>query len=403
MAKPSPEILPTETARRLLMRSQGLCDPTDRPATPKRVQSTIEQMGFVQVDSINMVHRAHHLILHTRFDRYEPKTLKRLLERDRALFEHWTHDASIIPTRWFDQWKAKFAQWKGHKWYYSKMGDDPQAVLDHVRERIEEEGPLFARDFEFDRNGESGSWWGWKPQKAALEHLWHGGDLLVDGRHNFQKRYDLPDRVMPDHHELDAPDRDSHVDWACSEALERLGHATAAEIGQFWNLVSLQEARAWVKQALADERVVPVQVPRCGEGKPVDAVAVPDWKKRGSRRSAPPDHLRILCPFDPVIRDRKRLERLFGFDYRFEAFVPAPKRKYGYYVLPLLKGDRFVGRINPKTDRQAGILRVNGVWWEPNVRPTAALKAELDDAVGRLAAFCGVDRWSIRYRRKPDA
>lgn len=403
MAKASPDIMPTEAARRLLMQAQGLCDPTDRPATTARVRTTIEQMGFVQVDSINMVHRAHHLILHTRFDRYETKTLKRLLERDRAMFEHWTHDASIIPSAFFGQWKAKFDNWNGSRWFYSKMGDDPEAVLDHVRERIEEEGPLFARDFEFDRNGESGSWWGWKPQKAALEHLWHGGELLVDGRHNFQKRYDLSPRVLPDHHDLGTPDRAAHVDWACSEALARLGHATAAELGQFWNLVSLAEARAWTKDALADERIVPVTVPRHGEGKPVAAFAFPDWKKRARRRATPPAHLRILCPFDPVIRDRKRLERLFGFDYRFEAFVPAPKRQYGYYVLPLLKGDRFVGRINPKTDRQAGELRVDGVWWERGVKADAALKRELDDAVGRLATFCGVDRWTIRYRRKSEA
>jgi hypothetical protein len=273
------------------------------------------------------------------------------------------------------------------------MGEDPSAAIRHVLSRLRREGPLRSRDF--THTGASSGWWNWKPAKAALEYLWRSGRIAVDRRDGFQKVYDLSSRIHPE-----TPRKSSarqHIAWACHAALERLGAATPAEIAGFFRAITLGEARRWVQEARHRGDVIDVNVERVQEGRPVACVALPDVETRlEAARSAPllnRDTLRLLCPFDPVIRDRKRLERLFGFDYRFEAFVPAAKRVYGYYVLPVLQGDRLIGRADLKTDRQAGTLRVQGVWWEPSVgRPTAALTRQLDAELAALAAFVGAER-----------
>jgi len=177
--------VPVVTARRLFLDAQGLLDDPGRRATAATVCKLVERMGFVQVDSIQVVERAHHLILAARLDGYRPAQLARLLERDRALFEHWTHDAAAIPTRWFAHWRPRFARAKGvierNAWWRSRLGPDAPRVLAHVRDRIRAEGPLASKDFEHERKGGTGSgaWWGWTPQKAALEYLWHTGELLI--------------------------------------------------------------------------------------------------------------------------------------------------------------------------------------------------------------------------------
>jgi len=390
-------VLTARQAGNLLLLGQGLMhDPsTAAPLTPARLHRHIERLGFVQVDTISTVQRAHHHILHCRFDDYDPAHLRKLLETDRKLFEHWTHDASIIPTAWFPHWKRRFERYRQrgnapNAWWRQRIGDDPDAVIDHVLERITDEGPLRSADFEHDQKS-TGPWWGWKPQKAALEYLWRIGVLAVDRRVNFHKHYDLTERVLPHVHDAEPPDEEQHVDWACTAALERLGSATPAELAGFFKAITIAEARQWCTAARRDGRIVDVVVESAGGSKPVKAVAFHDWQRRLSRVPDPPDRMRLLSPFDPVIRDRKRALRLFDFDYRFEAFTPAPKRKYGYYVLPILDRDQFVGRLDAKTHRDRSELEVKGLWWEPTVRVTSKRRARLDDALDRLAHAVGAD------------
>ncbi len=396
--KTHPQIVHDDEARTLILGGHGLlADPKPtRKLTPAGLYKAIEQLGFVQVDTISTIQRAHHHILHSRFDDYTPDLLTRLLEKQRKLFEHWTHDASVIPTVWWPHWQHRFQRYQQRydspdKWLRKQMGDNWTAMVAHVTERITKEGPLRSADFEHDRTT-SGGWWGWKPQKAALEYLWRIGRLSVTARQSFHKVYDLTERVLPVLHDCKQSEHSEHVEWACATALDRLGVATPAELAAFFRAVPITETRTWAKDAVRSGRAVAVTVEALDGSKPRSAIAWHDWRRRLARLPAPPDRMRLLSPFDPVIRDRHRALRLFNFDYRFEAFVPAAKRKYGYYVLPILDCDRIVGRLDAKTHRDRSELVVNGLWWEPDIKPTRARRSRLGGALRRLAVGVGADR-----------
>jgi uncharacterized protein YcaQ len=279
-------------------------------------------------------------------------------------------------------------------WWSARIGARANRIIAAVRNRIVRDGPLRSSDFEHTRNrkGERSGWWSWSPQKAALEYLWRTGELAVAGRVDFQKRYDLSERVHPVHHAMPRSTEEEHIAWACTSAIERLGIATPREVAAYWRAVSIHEAKAWCERAERDGRLVRVMVRARAEEKPVEAFALADWKARIAALDAPPDRMRLLAPFDPVLRDRARAERLMGVTLRFEAFVPKGKRRFGYYVMMALDGDDVVARVEPKLHRDRGVLEVLGVWWEPGVRATAARKGRLEEAVARLARSVGAAR-----------
>ena len=257
-------IISSVTARRLLLGAQGLlADPARKP-TSATLAKLIEQMGFVQLDSINYIERAHHLTLGSRLDLYRHEHFTHLLETKRHLFEHWTHDASAIPTAWFAHWKPRFKRYedklRSRPWWMQRIGTKPDKVLDQVRERIAREGPLRSQDFEHDRKGQAAGWWDWKPQKAALEYLWFTGELMVTRREKFQKVYDLTERVLPHHVALAHPSEAEHIEWACRTAFERLMIATTKEIADFWHAIPLAQAQQWCNQTAQSGEIVAVTV-----------------------------------------------------------------------------------------------------------------------------------------------
>ncbi len=382
-------LISTEAARRLFLGAQGLLADPVRKATRTTLAKLIEQMGFVQIDSINYVERAHHLTLGSRLDSYSHEHFTHLLETKRHLFEHWTHDAAAIPTAWFPHWKPRFKRYEGRllnpSSWINRLGKERDQILQFVRQRIEREGPLRSQDFEHNRKGQSAGWWDWKPQKIALEYLWFTGELMVTRREKFQKVYDLTERVLPEHATLAPPTEAEHIEWACRTAFERLVIATPKEIAEFWRAITLAHARQWCEQAAKSGEIVAVMIEGTNGEKPRASFALRDWQARLRKLPDAPERMRLLSPFDPVIRDRARVARLFGFDYRFEAFVPEPQRKYGYYVLPILEGDQLVGRIDPKFQRERGTLEVRKVYWEPTIKVTKARQKKLDEALERLA------------------
>lgn len=392
--------LPTVTAgeaRHLLLDCQGLLDDPTRRVDAHAIGNLIERMGFVQLDTINVVDRAHHLTLASRADGYAHAMLDALQGQQRMIFEHWTHDASLIPTRWFAHCKHRFKRYQASSWHKQRLGADATRVIRQVLKRITADGPLLSRDFQQpDRIARNG-WWDWKPHKAALEHLWRAGRLYVIGRVNFHKVYDLTERAVPQHHALPMTSRDELIDFACRTALERLGLATAREISQFWNMVLVADIRPWLERALQRGEIEQVLVQSADASAPVRSFALSGWQKRLRELAEAPDRARLLCPFDPVLRDRARALRLFNFEYRFEAFVPQAKRKFGYYTMPVLERDRLIARVDPKLHRAQSLLEIKRVWWEQGITPTKARRKMLEQAAERLATFTGASRVSIAW------
>lgn len=370
--------LTTAEARKLLLYGQGLLCSPRRAATPELVRQIIQELGFVQLDSINVLERAHHLTLGTRLDGYRPSMLKKTVEDKRWLFEGWTHDASFVPMELQQHWtyrRRRFAQrMVKNQWWQDRLGSKPE-LFQAILERIQEEGELPTSAFREPRK-QRGAWWAWTPTKAALEHLWRTGQLAISRRQHFQKFYDLPHRVIPPEHRDQRPDRAHTLEWSVRSALKRLGSATSTELAHFWAIFKSHEVHQWCQANLQESATL--------EGRQV--WLRPDWREVLEQVPEAPHRLRLLCPFDPLIRDRKRAKRLFDFDYRFEAFVPAKKRVYGYYVLPLLLRESIVGRVDLKHDRDAESLLVKGLWWEAGQRPKRKL---LETELKRLASRIG--------------
>jgi len=379
-------VLPNRTARRLFLAKHGLIERPSGPGKGADLAAVINDLGFVQLDSVNTFARAHDLILWSRRQRYRPKALQHLLSRDRAVFEHWTHDAAAIPIDSFAHWRLRFARDAArlaHKWREWRPGDF-HARIDDVLRHISDHGGCTSGDVGSGESRGSGGWWEWHPSKTALEYLWRSGEVSVLRRDGFTKVYDLTERVIPAEHLNRRHHPDETIEWCCAGALDRLGFATSGELAAFWDHLTPGETKEWCRTALAEGRIIEVDVTlhdgksrRCFAWPDVMDIAVPD----------PLPRVRLLSPFDPVLRDRKRAERLFGFRYTIEIFVPEARRKYGYYVFPVLEGDRIIGRIDMK--RTAGALAVRAFWPEADVRMgagrVAALKSELD----RAAVFGG--------------
>jgi uncharacterized protein YcaQ len=239
-------------ARRLLLYLHGLSFAVHRKLTSQGLLKLIEHMGFVQVDSINTIARAHHMILFTRNSTYQQGQLAHLIEHERLLFENWTHDAAIIPMKFYRYWQSRFdrEQERLRTAWRHRRRDGFEAQIEQVLNLIQVNGPVMARDLGTEEKKAAQGWWDWHPSKAALEYLWRCGALAILCRRGFQKVYDLTERVIPvmacDGH----PTKDAVVDWACQSALERLGFATPREIAGFWAAVSSAEAQAWCKQNL---------------------------------------------------------------------------------------------------------------------------------------------------------
>lgn len=382
-------LLSNAEARRIFLARQGLSAPPGRLLGKAGLLQLIHDIGFVQVDSIATVERAHHQILFSRNQTYRREHLTELLETDGDLFEHWTHDASIIPSEFFRYWKHRFRRKEASilerwsKW----QGEGFDATFEETYDRVASGGAVLSRDLKTDEH-KSGGWWNWHPSKTALEFLWHTGKLSIARREGFQKVYDLSERVIPAEHHAAKVDDETFVDWACRAALTRLGFATSGEIAAFFDIVTPDEAKAWVASHRDELQELQLETV---DGKPRASFAFADNVASLLDAPAAPARIRVLSPFDPLIRDRNRTERLFGFFYRIEVFVPEPKRQYGYYVFPLLEGDRLIGRIDMKAERKEGVLDVRRLWLEPGVKPTAGRLDKLEAELQRVARFAGME------------
>ncbi|MEM7280067.1 MAG: crosslink repair DNA glycosylase YcaQ family protein [Pseudomonadota bacterium] len=382
---PVPLRISNRDARRLWLAAQGL---GDTPTGKLDLDRIIKSIGFVQLDTIQVVSRAHHHILWSRNQNYREPMLNRHMQTQRLVFEHFTHDASVIPMDFYPMWRRQFRRMKkiirDRQWYRSMSNSAGRKA---IKERIQDEGPLSTHAFNSKVRGKK-EMWSRPPHKMALDYMWYTGELSTAYRQNFTKFYDLTERVIPDEYLQCAVPDQTQVDWLCTAALDRLAFGTVGEIQRFWDATDSNEVKGWVLKQSCD--LVQVEV-ECADGTWRQALATPDIETRLQKTPMPTSRLRILNPFDPVIRDRVRLLRLFGFEYVVEMFVPAAKRRWGYYVYPLLEGNRFVGRIEIKGDRKAGELNVLNLWPEPKVRWTKVRSEKLNAELYRLARLVGCD------------
>ncbi len=373
-------------ARRLWLSTHGLAG---TPTGPLDVMAIIRLLGFVQLDTIRVVLRAHHHIIWSRNQNYREPMLNVCLAEERALFEHFTHDASVLPMEFYPMWQKQYRRMKAkldNSKYYRAV--PKPAARQVIKDRIRDEGPLSTHAFNSKHKGQK-QMWSRPPHKMALDYMWYIGELNTSHRKNFAKYYDLAHRVVPQAI-LDQTHNDqTQIDWLCENALSRIGFGSLGDVQRFWEAMSSQEVRSWEKRARS--KLVPVLI-ETAAGNWVEGIAPQNIEQKVAEATPPTSRLRILNPFDPTIRDRDRLLRLFGFEYRNEMFVPAAQRKWGYYVYPLLEGPQFVGRIELKADRKSGLLTVLNLWAEPKIKWTPARHQKLCAELARLAKMIGVNQ-----------
>jgi uncharacterized protein YcaQ len=363
--------------RRLVVGSQGFAA-RFRRAGEADVEAAIRRLSAVQLDSISAVDRAHRLTLTARIGAFPTGTVPQLL-RDGRVFEYWAHEVSLLPIElWphFRQTMSGGGHWGIHDRALRLHGD----LVEPILARIRSEGPLASRDFE-DRGG--GGMWNWKPSKMVLDALWDQGVLAIAGRRGFQRSYDLAERVIPKQW-LDAPvptEAETLRMWAVL-AVRAHGALTEAAIREHWRL---KGGRARLQPHLdalvADGRL---------EALEPDDGGTPFYVLPGTELDGDPAPPVLVSPFDNLLWDRRLLERLFGFKHVIEVYKREHERLYGYYVLPLLAGDRFLGRADLKADRAEGILRIRKFTPEPRTRGN--VEAKLEKAAARLARVLGLER-----------
>ena len=363
--------------RRLAVSTQEYA-PRFRRARAGDVEAAIRRLGAVQLDSISAVDRAHRLTLTSRIGVYPEPDLQELLVAGRV-FEYWAHEACLLPIELWPHCRLNM-EGKGHWRFHERALEQHADLVEPALERIRAEGPLGSRDFE--GAGDGTDMWNWKPAKMVLEALWDRGVLAVAERQSFQRRYDLAERVIPRTIlETPIPDEGETLRTLALLAVRARGALTEPAIREHWRLKGGRARLHHHVLALVDEGLLrEVTVDDGGPPFYVDAESDLDGAP------APPV---LLCPFDNLLWDRPLLERVFGFRHVIEVYKREHERAYGYYVLPLLAGDRIVGRADLKADRAEGMLHVRRFHPEPRVRGNAG--AKLERAAARLARVLGLE------------
>ncbi len=350
-------------ARRIALAAQGFADPRPSGRIDRRhLRKVMQRMGVVQIDSVNVLVRSQELPLFARLGPH-PRTLLPDAAEDGELFEYWVHEASHVPSEHhhLHRWRmAAEHQWKGMR----AFEDRRPGFLDEVEQLVRDTGPVAAGDLR-QRNGPKGTWWDWDDGKIALEHLFHHGRVSARRRRSdFARLYDVPERMLPA--EVLArptpPEREARKELLMLAAAHH-GLATLSDLADY-HRQKPTVVRALAAELVEEGRLVPVEV----EGW-ANSTLQPTFLHPDARRPRRVEARALLSPFDPVVWHRDRTQRLFDFHYRIEIYVPAPKRQYGYYVLPFLLGDRLVARVDLKADRARGTLLVRSAWPEPTSRP----------------------------------
>jgi uncharacterized protein YcaQ len=373
------------------------------PGTPtkERLLSLIEELGCVQLDSINVVARSHETVLWSRLGPYDPASIGELYEPGRLVAEYWAHAAALVPSamlplflrtmlRYRDSASPLYAAWA------------PQPGLNAaILHAIREQGPLSSRAFARPPGPrpEAWSWWGGKPESKALDYLWTCGELAVQRRVGFERVYDVMERRHPHLVALEPPPEEEERRAFVGRALTALGVATPKWVADYFRTGS----RPYVPPRLAEQTLRSLEMEGMALRVSVPGVSEPAWLSVSSvsqlhrLRSGQwaPERTTLLSPFDNLIWQRERTSILFGFDYRLESYTPAAKRQYGYYTLPILHRGALVGRLDPHLDRRQGLLTIKALHLEPDTRPSQELAQAIGEAITAYCRFLGARDWQV--------
>lgn len=406
-----PPIFPPRAVAALFIERQHL----ERPRATRLSAASLERFaadtGGIQLDSINVLERAHYLTAWNRFGVYDRAALDRLVYRKRVLFEYWAHAACLVATTQLPMWRRAMLDYRvrqtGWSTWLRKHARTRQAVEDAIRER----GPLANADFLHERPRGAAGWWNWKPAMHALHHLWMTGRLMIDSRVHFQKRYDLAERIVPEFEHIEAPAAAEFRRWHIRRSLHAMGAATEMDLSKYLTFPRFArgQRRASLRALLGVGEVVEVAVEGSAArwlalAEDLPALAAASRRRRVARGTA------LLAPFDSFLWHRDRTSRLFGFDYRIEVYTPSHKRTHGYYTLPILHEGQLLGRLDAKTHRAEKRLEVRSVhferWFRDGEAPPATAwhregaevepaLAGISEAVRSLAAFVGAERVTL--------
>ncbi|GAA1435426.1 winged helix-turn-helix domain-containing protein [Microlunatus lacustris] len=383
---PVRESLSAAEVRRVAVAAQGLAAPRpDRPVGLRDVQAVTSRLGQFQIDSVNVVTRAHYVPLYSRLGPYDTGLLERAAHRPpRRLFEYWGHAASLLDVTL--QPLLRFRMTAGYRDVWTgveRVALEQPALVEHVRQQVAERGPVSARQLEVAEQRDRSQWgWNWSAVKTVLEWLFYCGEVTSAWRNSqFERVYDLPERVLPAPVlSVPTPSPEDAVRGLVARAAQALGVASEPSLRDYFRTRPAMTQQA-VAELVEDGQLLPVQV-RGGTGRPLYLWHEARVPRRVRARA-------LLSPFDSMVFERARLEELFGFRYRIEIYVPQARRVHGYYVYPFLLDDAFVARVDLKADRAVGVLRVQGAWAEPG-RATPEVAEQLAAELATLAAWLGL-------------
>jgi uncharacterized protein YcaQ len=386
------ESLSVPEARRIALAAQGFAQRRPAAAGTRQLNLAMARMAALQIDSVNVFARSHYMPLFARLGRYDTSALDKLLfSRGAPYVEYRAHEAAFIPTADWELFRFRMDDLR------AKYGTEPDGwfrshheIVDWVRSELAHRGPLRPAQIEHDaKSAGRGPWWDWDVVKHALEYLWLFGEVAIAGRRGFERRYGLAEDVLPADALARPVARDDAIRELIARAAKAHGVATASDLADYWRIKDRRAVMAAVGELESSGVLQPVTVRGWQSG----GRQAPAWIHRDAVLPRRLDAAAILTPFDPVVWFRSRAERLFAFDYRIEIYTPAPKRRFGYYSLPVLVGDAIAGRVDLKADRANSTLLVQSAWWEQG-RPADAA-ARLGEELRTAARWQGLESISV--------
>jgi uncharacterized protein len=385
--------LDAAAARRLHVSAQGLDARPPHAASRHDALEAIRRMGALQIDTISVVARSPYFVLFSRLGAYHPAWLDELLAEGR-IFEYWAHEASYLPIEDYGLFRHRMLApetmgWKYRTSWVAEHGAHMARVLSWIREH----GAVRSADFERQDSG-PGAWWGWKPEKRALEYLLTAGELMVARRQSFQRVYDLRERVYPAWSDDLLVSREEAERQLVLRAVHALGIAQVQWVADYYRM-SRRATPGIVRDLVAEGELSEARVDGWNDVAVIHPAHL-ETADEAAAGSLEPSLTTLLSPFDPLVWDRARATAVFGFDYRLECYTPAPKRRYGYYVLPVLRRGELVGRTDAKAHRRDGVFEVKALYLEPGVRVSDGLVADVAGALREAAAWHGTPDVGIR-------